>query len=59
MTKTMQKEWTDDEILHALALRDAGLSHAKIGAVLGGRSKNSVIGMLNRVANELAASEKD
>lgn len=42
-------EWTDAEMLEAAYLRDhKGYTASQIGAVLG-RTRNSVIGMLNRL----------
>jgi len=45
------KEWTDDEILSALILRDKNWTMKDVGLFLG-RTRNSVIGQLNRVHNE-------
>jgi len=42
-------DWTDDELRRALFLRDAhGFSYRMVGDSIG-RSKNSVIGMFNRI----------
>jgi transcriptional regulator len=51
-----RQEWTDGQILAALQLRDWGWTREQIGARLG-RTKNSVVGVINRVDRELAASE--
>ncbi len=47
------KEWTDAEMLEALTLNDEGLSMKAAGERIG-RTKNSVIGMINRIRNEIA-----
>ena len=52
-----RRQWTDAELLDALHARDVwGWSAARIGAWLG-RPRCSVIGALNRIDNEYAASE--
>lgn len=54
MTRT---DWTDDEMLHVLALRDDGVSFSQIGAMIG-RSKNAVIGMVHKIERDMAAAQK-
>ena len=43
--------WEDHEILDALELRDEGCTMRQIAVYLG-RSRNSVIGQVNRTINE-------
>lgn len=51
-----RRQWTDAELLDALHARDVwGWSARKTGAWLG-RPRCSVIGALNRIDNEYAAS---
>lgn len=51
--------WTDAEMLEALYMRDhQGMTGEQIGKKLG-RSKNSVIGMWNRVNAETERSKHD
>ena len=47
------KEWTDAEMLEALTLSEEGLSMKAVGERIG-RSKNSVIGTINRIRKEIA-----
>lgn len=54
MTRT---DWTDDEMLRVLALRDAGKSFSQIGAMIG-RTKNAVIGMVHKIERDMAAAQK-
>lgn len=51
------KEWTDAEILEALTLSEEGLSMKAVGERIG-RSKNSVIGTINRIRNEIAGQSE-
>lgn len=50
-------DWTDAEILTALRMRDRGTSAATIGRALG-RSRSSVLGILKRIADDLAKSDE-
>ena len=51
--------WTDEEILLALDLTDyEGMQRKQVGARLG-RSKGSVIGIINRITNDTDASDPD
>ena len=49
-------EWTDEEILEAMTLSDEGVMMKDIGAIIG-RSKNSVIGTVNRIRKEIAKQD--
>ena len=51
----MGRQWTDNEMLEAVTLRDEGWTMKDIGALLG-RSKNSVIGTVNRILNEASGA---
>jgi hypothetical protein len=44
--------WSDADLLEALTLISQGWTRKAVGQRLGGRSKNSVIGTLNRIQNE-------
>ena len=55
---TAPKDWTDREILYVLDMLDLGFSMAEIGVKIG-RTKNAVIGMVNRVRNLTDASDPD
>ena len=54
MTRT---DWTDEDMLRVLALRDAGKSCSQIGAMMG-CTKNAVIGMVHRIERDMAAAQK-
>ena len=49
-------QWEDGEVLDALILRDKNWTMRDISVFLG-RSRNSVIGAVNRVINETDKSE--
>ncbi len=49
-------QWEDDEVLNALILRDKNWTMRDIAVFLG-RSRNSVIGAVNRVVTETNKSE--
>lgn len=49
-------EWTDDDMLLALRLRDAGRSYDQIARRLG-RSTMATRVMINKIARDLAQSE--
>ena len=49
----MGKQWSDRDMLDALSLSEEGLTMKQIGERIG-RSKNSVIGTVNRIRNEIA-----
>lgn len=53
MTRT---DWTDEEMLRVLTLRDAGKSFSQIGAMIG-RTKNAVIGMVHKIERDMAAAQ--
>lgn len=44
--------WSDEDLLQALTLANQGWTRKAIGESMG-RSKNSVIGTLNRIQNEM------
>ena len=44
--------WSDADLLEALTLISQGWTRKAVGQRLGGRSKNAVIGTLNRIQNE-------
>ena len=44
--------WSDADLLEALSLISQGWTRKAVGQRLGGRSKNAVIGTLNRIQNE-------
>ena len=54
MTRT---DWTDEDMLRVLALRDAGKSCSQIGAMMG-CTKNAVIGMVHKIERDMAALRK-
>ncbi|MFN3646261.1 MAG: hypothetical protein ACK4S2_07065 [Gemmobacter sp.] len=51
-----RQPWTDAEMLRALALRDAGMSAARIAARIG-RTRKAVLRLFERIEAELAQSE--
>ena len=53
---TAPREWSDDDLLSILRLRDDGLSLVKIGRAIG-RTSGSVQSMLRRLDRDYAASE--
>ena len=50
-----QMNWTDDDMLTALAMRDAGFTGPSIAKRLG-RTRSAVMAMMNRVDHEYRAS---
>jgi hypothetical protein len=56
---TRQGPWTDQQMLHALYMRDhQGKNLREIGKALG-RPRNSVVGMMHRMNVDLAQSDPD
>lgn len=53
---TAPREWSDDDLLSILRLRDDGLSLVKIGRAIG-RTSGSVQNMLRKLDRDYAASE--
>jgi hypothetical protein len=53
-----QGAWTDQQMLHALNMRDAGLTMAQIGKALQ-RPRNSIIGALHRIDTETNKHDPD
>ena len=45
--------WSDEDLLEALTLISQGWTRKAVGQRLGGRSKNSVIGTMHRIQNEM------